>query len=91
MAERDDIDLIGDLPEQIERQRDAITIPWLAKKLSCSSQLLYGMAEAGKLPSIRIGSLIRLSPVATAAWLRSRQRGKIPKTSASGKRSDRNG
>ena len=89
MAERDDINVIEDLPEQIERQRDALTIPWLAKKLSCSSQLLYGMAEAGKLPCIRIGSLIRLSPVATAAWLRTRQCGHIPKTPARPKREAR--
>ena len=75
----------SDLPEQIERQTDALTIPWLAKKLTCSPQLLYKMAEKGKLPSLRIGSLIRLSPAATAAWLRTRQCGTIPKTTLAAK------
>jgi excisionase family DNA binding protein len=75
----------ADLPEQIERQRDALTIPWLAGKLSCSPQLLYRMAEKGKLPSFRIGSLIRLSPAATAAWLRTRQCGTIQKTTLAAK------
>jgi hypothetical protein len=71
-----------DLPEQIERQPDALTIPWLAKKMTCSPQLLYRMAETGKLPSFRIGSLIRLSPAATAAWLRTRRVGPILKASS---------
>lgn len=74
-----------DLPEQIESQPDALTIPWLARKLTCSPQLLYRMAETGKLPSFRIGSLIRLSPAATAAWLRTRQVGPILKASAHAK------
>lgn len=86
MANGGEIDSgFDDLPEQIERQPDALTIPWLAKKLACSQQLLYRMAETGKLPSFRVGSLIRLSPVATAAWLRTRQCGAIPKTAFAAK------
>lgn len=82
MSNGGEIDLgQSDLPEQIESQTDALTIPWLAKKLSCSPQLLYRMAERGQLPSLRIGSLIRLSPAATAEWLRTRQCGTIRKTS----------
>ena len=85
MANCGEIDLeFEDLPNQIERQPDAITIPWLAKKLNCSPQHLYKMAEAGTLPSYRIGSLIRLSPTSIAAWLRTRQCGPISKISPAG-------
>jgi hypothetical protein len=86
MANGGEIDLgFDDLPEQIERQPYALTIPWLAKKLACSPQLLYRMADKGKLPTFKIGSLIRLSPRATAAWLRTRQCGAIPKTTLTAK------
>jgi len=70
------------LPEQIERQTDALTIPWRTKKLTFSPNLLYRMAETGKLPSFRIGSLIRVSPAATAVWLRTMQCWPILKTSS---------
>jgi len=86
MASGGEIDWgFDDLPEQIERQPDALTIPWLAKKLACSPQLLYRMAEQGKLPTFRIGSLIRLSPAATAGWLRTRRCGTTPRIPSLGK------
>jgi len=56
--------------EQIEQHEGAMTVEELALILNCSSKTLYKSIKKGKLPSIRIGSLIRLCPQTVAEWLR---------------------
>jgi len=58
--------------EQIEQREGAMTVEELALILNCFSKTLYKSIKKGKLPSIRIGSLIRLCPQTVAEWLRSR-------------------
>lgn len=60
------------LIEQIEQWQGAMTVEDLAAILNCSNKTLYKSIKKGKLPSIRIGSLIRLCPQTVAEWLRSR-------------------
>lgn len=57
--------------EQIEQWQGAMTVEDLAAILNCSKKALYKRIRKGRLPAIRIGSLIRLCPEAVAAWLRS--------------------
>jgi len=58
--------------DQIEQREGAMTVEELALILNCSNKTLYRTIKKGKLPSIRIGSLIRLCPQTVAEWLRSR-------------------
>lgn len=58
--------------EQIEEREGVMTVEDLAAILNCSSKTLYKRIKKGKLPTIRIGSLIRLCPQTVAEWLRSR-------------------
>ncbi|QDT50427.1 Helix-turn-helix domain protein [Symmachiella dynata] len=41
-----------------------------AKKLCCSVRHLDSQRAAGKIPFIRIGNLVRFSPVALDEWIR---------------------
>jgi len=56
--------------EQIERREGAMTGEEFALILNCSSKTLYKSIKKRKLPSIRIGGLIRLCPQTVAEWLR---------------------
>lgn len=58
------------IAEQIEQWQGAMTVEDLALILKCSKKTLYKRIKKGKLPTIKIGSLIRLCPHTVAAWLR---------------------
>jgi excisionase family DNA binding protein len=60
------------LPDEIESQKNAITVQWLATKLSVSPKTLYKMVKRGRIPAIRIGTSVRFNPKAVAEWLRRR-------------------
>jgi excisionase family DNA binding protein len=62
-----------DLATQIERHRVALTVEELAEILSIPGKQIYSLIKFGSLPSYRIASSLRLDPVTTAAWLRSRR------------------
>ena len=60
------------IAEEIEQWQGAMTVEDLALILKCSKKTLYKRIKKGKLPTIKIGTLIRLCPQIVAAWLRSR-------------------
>jgi excisionase family DNA binding protein len=60
-----------DLALVVESSQQALTVPELAKLLNCSPRNLYQQIKSGRLSAIQIGTMIRLSPASTAAWLRS--------------------
>jgi len=53
--------------------RSALTAGQLAKLLGCSVKFIYAMVKQGRLPAIRIGSLIRFDPHLIADWIEARQ------------------
>lgn len=60
------------LPDQIERIPHALTAAELAQWLAVSRITVFKLAKRGTLPSFRIGSCVRFSPVTIARWLRVR-------------------
>jgi excisionase family DNA binding protein len=62
-----------DTIEQIEGWGKLLTVEELGQLTSISDKTLYRLIKKRKLPAIRIGGCIRLSPKTTADWLRSRQ------------------
>jgi len=58
------------LPQRIERIKRAITANEVAEFLAVSPITIYKMAQAGRLPSFRIGTAVRFDPRALAEWLR---------------------
>ncbi|HVB58367.1 MAG TPA: helix-turn-helix domain-containing protein [Candidatus Acidoferrales bacterium] len=61
--------------EIIERKKSAWTAEKLAELLGCTPAHLYQLAKQGRMPSYRLGTMIRFDPVLTAEWLRSKQFG----------------
>jgi excisionase family DNA binding protein len=57
---------------RIERHKGFITVEEFADELQVSSKSVYRLIRKGVLPAIRLGKLLRLEPVTTAAWLRKR-------------------
>lgn len=51
---------------------EAWSAPELAKLLGCTGKHIYALAKSGRLPHLRIGTMIRFDPAATADWLRKR-------------------
>ena len=58
------------LADQIERTGRALTAAELARLLSVSRITIFKQAKAGRIPSFRIGALVRFCPKAVAQWLR---------------------
>jgi excisionase family DNA binding protein len=56
----------------VEKRSGAWSAPELAELLGCTGKHIYALAKTGRLPHLRIGSMIRFDPVATAEWLRNR-------------------
>jgi excisionase family DNA binding protein len=56
----------------IENRSGAWSAPELADLLRCTGKHIYALAKSGRLPHLRIGSMIRFDPAATAEWLRNR-------------------
>ncbi len=52
------------------------TVAELAAYLQASRSWVYHQAECGRLPSLRIGGLLRFSPVAVRAYALTTKRGK---------------
>ncbi len=59
----------ADLIARIARIEHALTVLMLAEILSCSNKQLYKLIDEGRMPSYRVGSLIRLCPQEIAEWL----------------------
>ena len=61
-----------DLVSQIRSQKSALSAGKLAEILSCTSSYILKSAKAGKIPSYRIGGMVRFDPIRTADWLESK-------------------
>ncbi len=48
------------------------TVPQVAKLLQISRTKAYGMAASGDLPTVRMGSLVRVPSSALSAWIERR-------------------
>lgn len=60
----------GDLATKIERLTGLLTAPQLVPLLGMSRTTIYQYVADGRIPYIRIGTMIRFDPHAIAAWLR---------------------
>lgn len=58
------------LAEIVESHEKALTVPQLAVILQVSKRELYRLVQDNRLPALKIGTLIRLDPGATAEWIR---------------------
>lgn len=56
----------------IQGKSGAWSAPELAKLLGCTGKHIYALAKSGRLPHLRIGTMIRFDPAATAEWLKKR-------------------
>jgi len=52
-----------------------LTVKQVAVALGCHPMTIYGWAEEGKIPHVRVGSRLKFDGGALAAWLEKRQVG----------------
>jgi excisionase family DNA binding protein len=62
-----------DLVSSLAESKSLITVSQLAGMLNVSNKYLYQQAKEGRLPSVRLGSLVRLEPKAVAGWLKEKR------------------
>ena len=60
----------GNLASQMERLPGLLTVRQLVPLIGVSRTTVYEYVAAGRIPYIRIGSMIRFDPHAIAEWLR---------------------
>ena len=60
------------LASVIRGRRKAWTAEELSDLLSISTKTIYAMVKKNRMPSFRIGSLVRFDPALTAAWMESK-------------------
>lgn len=60
------------LAAYIRQMRTLLTAEQLALLIECSKKCIYALVKQRRLPSIRIGSMIRFDPQVTADWLEAR-------------------
>ena len=58
------------LADHIEKIGHALTAEELSQILSVSKKTIFKHAQAGRIPSFRIGTCVRFDPRAVAEWLR---------------------
>ena len=58
------------LADHIERMGRALTANELARMLTVSKITIFKQAQAGRIPSFRVGTCVRFCPRAVAQWLR---------------------
>jgi excisionase family DNA binding protein len=56
----------------IESRPEAWSARELATLIGCTGKHIYALAKSGRMPHLRIGSMVRFDPAATAEWLRQR-------------------
>ena len=56
-------------PRSWTEERQLKDVAWLAKLLGVSKSWVYQQVEAGKLPVVRIGALVRFDKRAIERWL----------------------
>lgn len=67
---RDTTNLPISLAEQIERIERALSVSEVARLLSICRASVYRYIDAGVIPAIRIGTILRVDPKALARCLR---------------------
>jgi excisionase family DNA binding protein len=60
------------LVRMVESYGCALTVAQLAKILQVSRGKVYLLVEQGRLPAIRVGSMLRFDPAITSAWIEGR-------------------
>jgi excisionase family DNA binding protein len=55
--------------EIIAGWKQALKIEELARLLNCSKGKLYKMVDTGRIPYMKLGSMIRFDPATTARWV----------------------
>jgi excisionase family DNA binding protein len=63
----------NDLASRIEKLPGALTATELAAFLNLGKSAVYEMAAKGRIPSIKIGAMVRFDPARIAAWLGQRE------------------
>jgi excisionase family DNA binding protein len=58
---------------ELERFDHAITASEVASLLSVSKITIFKHARSGRIPSFRIGTLVRFNPQTLAKWLRTQE------------------
>lgn len=68
-------DLASDRPHLgINSQSTALRdVNWLAEFLGVSKSWVYQATEAGRIPCVRLGALVRFDPSVIKAWVRGEQ------------------
>jgi excisionase family DNA binding protein len=61
------------LAARIEQTPHALTARELGSLLGLGRSAVYQLAQAGRIPSLRLGTTIRFDPLRIAAWLRQRE------------------
>jgi excisionase family DNA binding protein len=61
------------LASRIEQTPHALTAKELGLLLGLGRSAVYQLAQAGRIPSLRLGTTIRFDPLRIAAWLRQRE------------------
>jgi excisionase family DNA binding protein len=64
---------ICSLASQIERMPGALKAKELAALLGLGRAAVYSQAQAGIIPSLRLGKMVRFDPHRIAEWLRKRE------------------
>lgn len=64
-----------DTPSRLEKMTGLLTASELSPLIGVGRTELYEMAAEGRIPSYRIGTMVRFDPVEVARWLRDRQIG----------------
>jgi excisionase family DNA binding protein len=57
---------------EIAERKTALTAAEVATLLACSYPHVCKMAKRGRIPSLRIGGMVRFDPVALSNWLQGR-------------------
>ena len=63
-------ELSGGLASRIERLPGLLTVKQLVPLIGMSRTTIYEYVTTGRIPYIRIGTMIRFDPYAIATWLR---------------------
>ena len=60
------------ISEQVGSSPTALTVDDVASFLNLAKKTVYAMSSAGRIPAIKIGSVLRFDPVELADWIDSR-------------------
>ena len=62
----------SNLAAYVRQMRKLLTAEQMALLIDCSTKCIYALVKQRRLPSMKIGSMIRFDPQVTADWLEAR-------------------